>query len=116
MYNKILLYTAVLRPIITYGSPVWGYAADANLKILEVTQNSLIRNIVKTDRYTRNRFCNHVSLPHPLNQSGDSHSSRPIHIRPHLPFSLWDGETLRVPFPSDDERPTISRSAIVFFL
>ncbi|GFY19532.1 RNA-directed DNA polymerase from mobile element jockey [Trichonephila clavipes] len=54
MYNKILLYTAVLRPIITYGSPVWGYAAHANLKILEVTQNSLIRNIVKADRYTRN--------------------------------------------------------------
>ncbi|GFS63260.1 probable RNA-directed DNA polymerase from transposon X-element [Trichonephila clavipes] len=54
MYNKILLYTAVLRPILTYGSPVWGYAADANIKILEVAQNSIIRNIVKADRYTNN--------------------------------------------------------------
>ncbi|GFX22687.1 uncharacterized protein TNCV_2994221 [Trichonephila clavipes] len=54
MYNKLLLYTAVLRPILTYGSPVWGYAADSNIKILEVAQNSLIRNIVKADRYTRN--------------------------------------------------------------
>ncbi|GFY30518.1 hypothetical protein TNCV_3522811 [Trichonephila clavipes] len=35
MYNKLLLYTAVLRPILTYGSPVWGYAADSNIKILE---------------------------------------------------------------------------------
>ncbi|GFV80350.1 RNA-directed DNA polymerase from mobile element jockey [Trichonephila clavipes] len=41
IYNKILLYTAVLRPINTYGSPVWGYAADANIKILKVAQNSL---------------------------------------------------------------------------
>ncbi|GFU01798.1 hypothetical protein TNCV_1523051 [Trichonephila clavipes] len=32
----------------------WGYAADSNIKILEVAQNSLIRNIVKADRYTRN--------------------------------------------------------------
>ncbi|GFU93655.1 RNA-directed DNA polymerase from mobile element jockey [Trichonephila clavipes] len=54
MYNKILLYTAVLRPILTYGSPVWGYAADANIKILEVAQNSIIRSIVKADRYTKN--------------------------------------------------------------
>ncbi|GFS47636.1 RNA-directed DNA polymerase from mobile element jockey [Trichonephila clavipes] len=54
MYNKLLLYTAVLRPILTYGSPVWGYAADSNIKILEVAQNSLIRNIVKANRYTRN--------------------------------------------------------------
>ncbi|GFY25302.1 RNA-directed DNA polymerase from mobile element jockey [Trichonephila clavipes] len=54
MYNKLLLYTAVLRLILTYGSPVWGYAADSNIKILEVAQNSLIRNIVKADRYIRN--------------------------------------------------------------
>ncbi|GFV05263.1 RNA-directed DNA polymerase from mobile element jockey [Trichonephila clavipes] len=54
MYNKLLLYTAVLRPILTYGSPVWGYAADSNIKTLEVAQNSIIRNIVRADRYTRN--------------------------------------------------------------
>ncbi|GFS87467.1 RNA-directed DNA polymerase from mobile element jockey [Trichonephila clavipes] len=54
MYNKLLLYTAVLRPILTYGLPVWGYEADANIKILEVAQNSLIRNIVKANRYARN--------------------------------------------------------------
>ncbi|GFW61168.1 RNA-directed DNA polymerase from mobile element jockey [Trichonephila clavipes] len=54
MYNELLLYTAVLRPNLTYGSPVWGYAADSNIKILEVAQNSLIRNIVKANRYARN--------------------------------------------------------------
>ncbi|GFV40034.1 probable RNA-directed DNA polymerase from transposon X-element [Trichonephila clavipes] len=54
LYNKLLLYTAVLRPILTYGSPVWNYAANSNIKILEVAQNSLIRNIVKANRYARN--------------------------------------------------------------
>ncbi|GFX86328.1 hypothetical protein TNCV_2562101 [Trichonephila clavipes] len=39
--NKLLLYTAVLCPILTYGLPVWGYTADANIKILEIAQNSL---------------------------------------------------------------------------
>ncbi|GFV11883.1 RNA-directed DNA polymerase from mobile element jockey [Trichonephila clavipes] len=54
MYNKLLLYTAVLRPIMTCGSPVWGYVADANIKIIEVAQNSLIRNIVKANKYAKN--------------------------------------------------------------
>ncbi|GFU07030.1 probable RNA-directed DNA polymerase from transposon BS [Trichonephila clavipes] len=54
MYNKMLLYTAVLRPIISYGCPVWGYAAKTNINILDVAQNSIIRSITKANRYTRN--------------------------------------------------------------
>ncbi|GFT15494.1 putative RNA-directed DNA polymerase from transposon X-element [Trichonephila clavipes] len=53
MYNKVLLYTAVLRSIISYGCPVWGYAAKTNINILEVAQNSIIRTITKANRYTR---------------------------------------------------------------
>ncbi|GFX52242.1 hypothetical protein TNCV_4800991 [Trichonephila clavipes] len=49
--NKVLLYTAVLWPILSYASPVWGYAADSNIKILEIAQKSLIRSIVKPGRY-----------------------------------------------------------------
>ncbi|GFX63449.1 retrovirus-related Pol polyprotein from transposon 297 [Trichonephila clavipes] len=51
--NNILLYTAVLRPILSYASPVWGYAANTNIKILEVAQNSLIRSIVRPGRYKK---------------------------------------------------------------
>ncbi|GFW95155.1 RNA-directed DNA polymerase from mobile element jockey [Trichonephila clavipes] len=48
LYNKIvLLYTAVLRPILSYGCPIWGYAANTNIKILETAQNSIIRCIKK---------------------------------------------------------------------
>ncbi|GFV62131.1 uncharacterized protein TNCV_4109341 [Trichonephila clavipes] len=52
--NKVLLYTAVMRPIIAYASPVWGYAAKTNINILDTLQNSLIRMIVKATRYMRN--------------------------------------------------------------
>ncbi|GFW15897.1 hypothetical protein TNCV_4431701 [Trichonephila clavipes] len=43
-----------MRPLITCGSPVRGSAADANIKILEVAQNSLVRDIIKSNRYTKN--------------------------------------------------------------
>ncbi|GFU49920.1 probable RNA-directed DNA polymerase from transposon X-element [Trichonephila clavipes] len=40
--NKVLLYTAVMRPILAYACPVWGYAAKTNINILDTLQNSLI--------------------------------------------------------------------------
>ncbi|GFV39591.1 probable RNA-directed DNA polymerase from transposon X-element [Trichonephila clavipes] len=48
--NKVLLYTAVMRPILSYGCPVWGYAANTNINILDTLQNSTIRMIVKASR------------------------------------------------------------------
>ncbi|GFV94218.1 RNA-directed DNA polymerase from mobile element jockey [Trichonephila clavipes] len=54
LYHKLLLYTAVLRPILTYASPVWGYAANANIKLLETAQNSIVRCIVKACMYMKN--------------------------------------------------------------
>ncbi|GFW13182.1 HTH_Tnp_Tc3_2 domain-containing protein [Trichonephila clavipes] len=55
IYNKVLLYTAVLRPVLAYGCPVWGYAANSNIKLLDNAQNALIRNITNAYRYNRNR-------------------------------------------------------------
>ncbi|GFV03737.1 RNA-directed DNA polymerase from mobile element jockey [Trichonephila clavipes] len=43
--NKVLLFTAVMRPILVYGCPVWGYAAKTNINILDTLQNSTIRMI-----------------------------------------------------------------------
>ncbi|GFX64348.1 probable RNA-directed DNA polymerase from transposon X-element [Trichonephila clavipes] len=52
--NKVLLFTAVMRPILAYGCPVWGYAAKTNINILDTLQNSTIRMIVGARRYMRN--------------------------------------------------------------
>ncbi|GFX52995.1 probable RNA-directed DNA polymerase from transposon X-element [Trichonephila clavipes] len=43
--NKVLLFTAVMRPILAYGCPVWGYAAKTNINILDTLQNSTIQMI-----------------------------------------------------------------------
>ncbi|GFW18550.1 uncharacterized protein TNCV_1222111 [Trichonephila clavipes] len=44
----------VLRPILSYGCPVWGYAAKTNINILDVAQNTLTRMIVGACRYMKN--------------------------------------------------------------
>ncbi|GFT71470.1 uncharacterized protein TNCV_2478631 [Trichonephila clavipes] len=44
----------VMRPILAYASPVWGYAAKTIINKLDTLQNSLIRMIVKATRYMRN--------------------------------------------------------------
>ncbi|GFT55653.1 probable RNA-directed DNA polymerase from transposon BS [Trichonephila clavipes] len=70
LYNKLLLYTAVLRPILTYASPVWGYAANANIKILENAQNSIVRCIVKACMYMKNaNIYKATKTPHSKNIS-----------------------------------------------
>ncbi|GFW65642.1 probable RNA-directed DNA polymerase from transposon X-element [Trichonephila clavipes] len=61
--NKVLLYTAVMRPILAYACPVWGYAAKTNINILDTLQNSLIRMIVKAIRYMRNDDIHEESYP-----------------------------------------------------
>ncbi|GFX47923.1 hypothetical protein TNCV_4793021 [Trichonephila clavipes] len=75
MYNKVLLYTAVLRPILSYGCPVWGYAAKTNIKIL--AQNSIIRTITKANRYTINSDIYKALKLHPFKNQprGNSLSS-----------------------------------------
>ncbi|GBM54382.1 RNA-directed DNA polymerase from mobile element jockey [Araneus ventricosus] len=51
---KILIYTAILRPIITYGCPIWGAAVKSNINKLEVLENNIIRHICKAGWYMRN--------------------------------------------------------------
>ncbi|GBO45094.1 RNA-directed DNA polymerase from mobile element jockey [Araneus ventricosus] len=53
--NKLLIYTAYLRPVLSYACPVWGYAAKSVIKILETEQNLLIRKICNSKRYMLNR-------------------------------------------------------------
>ncbi|GFV78552.1 RNA-directed DNA polymerase from mobile element jockey [Trichonephila clavipes] len=61
---KVLLYTAVLSPIIAYGCPVWGCAAKKNINILDVLQNTLIRRIGGACRCMRNdEIRNSLKIP-----------------------------------------------------
>ncbi|GFW46069.1 probable RNA-directed DNA polymerase from transposon X-element [Trichonephila clavipes] len=54
--NKVLLFTAVMRPILAYGCPVWGYAAKTNINILHTLQNSTYPNDHRVAAEIRERF------------------------------------------------------------
>jgi hypothetical protein len=44
--NKLLVYKAILKPIWTYGAPLWGSASTSNIEILQRSQNKVLRTIV----------------------------------------------------------------------
>ena len=46
------MYTALLRSLITYACPVWGYAADVHMNKLQIFQNKVLRLITKLPRVT----------------------------------------------------------------
>lgn len=51
--NKKLLYTAIIRPTITYAAPVWCSASNTLHLKLQRLQNKCLRLILNADRYTR---------------------------------------------------------------
>lgn len=53
--NKILLYKQVIRPTALYGSVVWGTVALSHLRLLETSQNKMLRNMSNSPWYVRNQ-------------------------------------------------------------
>ncbi|GFX39314.1 probable RNA-directed DNA polymerase from transposon X-element [Trichonephila clavipes] len=53
---KIKLYYTkqILRPVTTYGSPVWGAAAATHMKKIQVMQNKFLRVMTNATLYVRN--------------------------------------------------------------
>ncbi|GBL84891.1 putative RNA-directed DNA polymerase from transposon X-element [Araneus ventricosus] len=56
LQNKLLLYKTILRPKMTYASPVWGAAAHSHIQKLEATQNIIERQIINAPWFIRNRY------------------------------------------------------------
>ncbi|GFV25436.1 probable RNA-directed DNA polymerase from transposon X-element [Trichonephila clavipes] len=52
--NKVILYKQILRPVLTYGSPVWGAAATTHMKKIQVIQNKILRVMTNAPWYVRN--------------------------------------------------------------
>lgn len=66
--NKLLLYTTVTRPVITYGAPVWGCISPTSLGKLQILQNKLLRLALNATKYTRIDTLHHVAQIHRLDQ------------------------------------------------
>ncbi|GBL78907.1 hypothetical protein AVEN_48883-1 [Araneus ventricosus] len=60
MDNKLLIYLAYHRPVITYASPIWACTAKSNLHKLETLENKTIRMIVNAHWYQRTAEIRHA--------------------------------------------------------
>jgi hypothetical protein len=52
--NKLLIYEAILEPILTYGIQLWGTASTYNTEILERFQSKALSMIVDAPWYVPN--------------------------------------------------------------
>jgi len=62
--NKVILYKTILKPIWTYGIPLWGSASHSNIEILQSFQNKVLRTIVNAPWYIPNKLL-HTDLQIP---------------------------------------------------
>ena len=54
IYNKVIIYKQILKPVWTYGIQLWGCAKPCHIKRIQTFQNKVLRNIVNAPWYCRN--------------------------------------------------------------
>ena len=52
--NELKIYKTIIKPIWTYGIPLWGTAAMSHINKIEVIQAKILRTIVNAPWYVRN--------------------------------------------------------------
>ncbi|GFX73253.1 RNA-directed DNA polymerase from mobile element jockey [Trichonephila clavipes] len=52
--HKVLLYKSIIRPVMSYGSQIWGSAGMCHLKKLHTLTNSFLRQIVNAPWFVHN--------------------------------------------------------------
>jgi hypothetical protein len=58
--NKLLVYKAIVKPILTYGVQLWGRASKSNIEILERFQSKFLRIITDAPWYVPNTMLRQV--------------------------------------------------------
>lgn len=66
--HKLRLYTACIRPILLYGSPIY-VANKGSIKCLETVQNKLLRHISDQPYLVKNKIINNLLSIPPLQMS-----------------------------------------------
>lgn len=52
--NKLLIYKAIIRPIMTYSSPAWSHAPRSHINKLQIVQNKFLRTAFAAPWFVRN--------------------------------------------------------------
>jgi hypothetical protein len=55
MKSSLLLYTAIIRLLITYACPVWDTASSTKINKIQILQNKFLRICIKAPWFMRNR-------------------------------------------------------------
>ena len=87
--NKLLIYTALIRPVLTYGCPTWSTLAPYRKAQLQTFQNKILRIIANAPWFVRNTTIHRdlniisiidfmLSLKDNYFQSASTHSNRTI--------------------------------------
>jgi hypothetical protein len=63
--TKVLIYKTILKPIWTYGIPLWDTVNKSNIEILQRFQNKILRSIVNAPWYVPKTVI-HTDLQIPL--------------------------------------------------
>jgi len=53
--NKLLIHRAVIKPIWSYGTELWGCTSQSNIVIMLRSQSKILRATTNTPRYVTNR-------------------------------------------------------------
>ena len=54
--NKLNIYKTIIKPIWTYGVPLWGTVAMSHINKIEIEQAKILRTIVNAPWYVRTKF------------------------------------------------------------
>ena len=55
MKSSILLYTSIIRPLVTYACPTWAAASSTKIKKIQILQNKFLRICLKAPWFMRNK-------------------------------------------------------------
>ncbi|GBO04999.1 RNA-directed DNA polymerase from mobile element jockey [Araneus ventricosus] len=66
--HKLLLYKAIIRPVLMYGSQVWGSTSLMNIKKLQVFQNKHLVHIVNAPWYVRRKVIHNDLKIEPISE------------------------------------------------
>jgi hypothetical protein len=99
--NKLLMYKTILKPIWTYGIPLWGTASTSNIEVLQRFQNKVLRLIANAPRYLPNTVL-HAHLLIPTVKAATTNfgtkylEKLTVHSNELIPALLDDGEPRRL--------------------
>ncbi|GFY16500.1 RNA-directed DNA polymerase from mobile element jockey [Trichonephila clavipes] len=104
--HKVLLYKSIIRPVMSYGSQIWGSAGMCHLKKLHTLTNSFLRQIVNAPWFVRNEVIYRDLKIKPFLPHIKDLSKRFFDKLPSVPNELISNQPAYDPaVPSSQKRP-----------